>query len=119
MLDNVGVPDACTVKLRVLLVPPAVVTLMLKVPAVALVETVSVAVNEVAFETFTLLAVTPEGRFRLVPPATKLVPLKVAVKDCPRVPDAGLTVERVGAAGVCTVKLTVLLVPPAVVTLTV
>ena len=56
----------------------------------------------------------------MVPPATKFVPANVAVTVVPAVPDVGLIEARVGGtAGAKTLKLTLLLVPPFVATVTV
>jgi hypothetical protein len=83
-----------------------------------------VAVIVVALTTVTLLALTPPPDTATVAPARKFVPVRVTCSDVgvmaldPRGPVFGEIAVRVGAAGAVTVKVTALLVPPPVVTVT-
>jgi hypothetical protein len=99
-------------------VPPAVVTVMLLVPVAAVPEIVNVAVICVAFTTVTPLTVIPLLPGLTVAPLTKFVPVRVTGTAVPCSPLFGLTDVSVGAGGRFTVNGTPLLVPPAVVTVT-
>jgi hypothetical protein len=109
-----------TVYVMVLLVPPSVVTLMFLVPSVAAVVLVMVAVIVVALTTVTPLTVTPlAGAAMLtVDPAMKLVPVRVTETAVPRRPALGAIEVSVGAGGATTVKVTGLVAPAGVVTVT-
>jgi hypothetical protein len=91
---------AFTVNVSALVVPPVVVTVTDRAPAVAPVETANVAVIDVALATVTLLTVTPLALTATVAPATKFVPVNVTAPLVPAVIDAGLTLVSVGAATV-------------------
>src|ERR1700693_1922128 len=117
---SVGTPGAAfTVKGTVPLVPAEVVTLTLWAPSVALLAMVKVAVMVVLFMTVTPLGVTPVPLTLIVAPETKVVPVSVTPMIAPCTLLEGLRETWVGGGGVeLTVKVTVPLVPPAVVTLT-
>ena len=112
--DNVGI-GGLTVNGTPLLVPPAVVTVT--VPLMALPPVLKVAVIVVELATLTLVTVMPFGA-PTVAPAMNPVPVKVTGTDAPCTPLEGLTEDNVGIGGL-TVNGTPLLVPPAVVTVTV
>jgi len=110
-----------TVNVTVLLVPPGVVTLTVWAPSVAVPEIVKFALIVVAFTTVRPLTVMPVAEtFTAVAPV-RLVPVRVTGSTrVPRAPDAGKIEVRVGAGvGATTVNVTLPLVPPGVVTLTV
>src|SRR5438270_12943745 len=113
MLVSVGV-GGLTVKASALLAPPAVVTEMVCVPAGALAAMARVAVIWVAVMAGVPVTVTPAGRFRVEP--SRLVPAMVAATLVPCTPVTGVMVVKTGVGGLI-VKASVLLVPPAVVTL--
>jgi hypothetical protein len=117
MAINVG-GEASTVNVRVPLVPPAVATATVRVPAAALGSMVKVAVSAVALVTTTLLADTPPLTVTDVAPVTKLVPVIETLTDVPRTPLDGVRLTAVGAGGV-TVSVCEPVVPPVVVTVTV
>ena len=79
---------------------------------------VNVAVICVLLTTVTPLTVTPTPLTFTLAPATKFVPVSVTGTLVPTVPLDGLTELSAGAGGF-TVKVTLLLVPPLVVTVTV
>jgi len=110
-----------TLKLMPLLVPPFVATVTVLFPGLADALMVKATVNDVEPATCGESTVMPEPVIcTMVPPATKFVPVKVAVTVIPAVPDVGLIEARVGGtAGAKTLKLTPLLVPPFVATVTV
>ena len=111
-------PGAATVKVTVLLVPPAVVALILCGPVAALAAITNVAVIWVAVTAGAPLVVIPVGRFSVAP--VRLVPVSVTATLVPAVPEVGAMEASVGAAGAAafTVNVTALLVPPVVVTVT-
>src|SRR5712692_10293376 len=117
---SVGAPAEAelTVNVTPLLVPPAVVTLTLCPPTGAPAVMANVAVTCVAVAT-TLLTVMPLSALIVAP--VRLVPVSVTVvMVCPWFPLVGLMVLSVGAGGggTFTVSVTPLLVPPAVITVT-
>jgi len=65
------------------------------------------------------MPVKPVGFAFTVVPFVRLVPRKVTLNPVPRRPDMGLIEVRVAVGGLFTVKVTVLLVPPELVTVTV
>jgi hypothetical protein len=104
-----------TVKVMELVTPPGVVAVTFLVPAPAPAPIVNVAVTEVSL--FTVIPDTvmpPPAEIAEVP--VKPTPVSVTWKVLPRTWDDGLIAESDGAK---TVNVTVLLVPPGVVTLTV
>jgi hypothetical protein len=105
------------VKLTAPLVPPAVVTVTLTGPAIAVAAIVNVTVIWAPLTTVTALAVIPLLTLT-VAPLTKPVPAKVTLTVAPCRPVFGLTELSVGADGALIVNDTALLVPPAVVTVT-
>jgi len=107
---------AVTVNDVELLVPPAVVTETLEAPSVAPAAIVNVAVALVPLTTDTLDTVIPLPLL-MVMGATKPVPVRVTGTDDPCAPLEGLMEVRVGTtAAAVTLKETLPLVPPAVVT---
>ena len=112
---RVGV-SRVTVKLTGLVVPPKVVTVTVAEPD-ALAAMANVAVICVELTTVTLLTVTPAALTLTVAPGTKLVPVRVTFTLAPGAPVLGLIEVSVVVSGLM-VKLTALLVPPAVVTVT-
>lgn len=106
-----------TLKVTVLLVPFAVVTLTFLFPVPAEFAIVNVAVTLVALTLTILLTVTPvpETFTAVVPP--RLVPVRVTFTAVPREPELGLMLDSVGASD-CTANVTVLVVPTGVTTLT-
>src|SRR5262245_15690607 len=69
------------------LVPPAVVTVTVRAPAVAAAAITKLAVNDVLLATLTLLTVTPPPEtFTVVAPTTKLVPVNVTGTVVPWMP---------------------------------
>ena len=102
------------------LVPPGVVTLMVLAPRAAVDVLVRVALMVVEFTTVTPLTVMPvvPVTFTVVPVVVKLVPVRTTATLSPRRPDAGEINVRVGTSGLTTVKVTALLVPLGVVTVT-
>jgi hypothetical protein len=108
--------DEFTVNVLVLLVPLGVVTLTVWAPVVALDAIVQVAWTVVAVGVPVITQVTPVPlTFTAVAPV-RLVPVRVTAGAVPCVPDVGAIEVSVGI--VPTVNVTVLLVPPGVVTLT-
>jgi hypothetical protein len=106
------------VNVAVLLVPLAVVTVTLCAPTVALAAIVKVAVIDVLLTTFTLLTVTPVPLTATEAPLIKFVPVSVTSTELPWPPEFGLTLVNAGAGGADTVNVFALLVPLAVVTVT-
>jgi hypothetical protein len=104
------------VKVRVPDVPPLVVTVTVRLPTVAVLAMVKVAVICVELTTATLLTVTPVPETLTVAPETKLVPVKVTETAVPLAPLVGERDASVGAVEV-TVNVTAPLVPYSVVTL--
>ena len=80
--DSVGAPEF-TVKVTLPLVPPAVVTLTVCGPVVAVAEITNVAVMKVLFTTEMLLMVTPAPLKLIVAPLAKLFPLSVTGIELP------------------------------------
>lgn len=122
MLVNVGTTAAVGVTLSVtaLLVPLAVVTLTKKLVAVEEAGTGKFTFRLVELPAATVPAMVVPLKFTVVAPATKPVPVKVTVVVWPAGTGLGAMDVNVGAAtalGV-TLRVTALLVPPAVVTLT-
>lgn len=104
----------------VLLAPPGVVTSTLIEPFAAALVLVMVAVMVVLLTTVTPVIVTPVagGLAMTADPVTKLVPVKVTGTDVPRNSVAGEIDASAGAGGATTVNVTLLLVPPGVLTVT-
>ncbi|HWC16417.1 MAG TPA: hypothetical protein VG498_05360, partial [Terriglobales bacterium] len=102
-------------KLTVLLVPAAVVTLTVLVVAAAPIEITKFAVTVVEFTTVMELTAmpVPEGFTAVVP--VRLVPVSVTRTVVPRVPDVGEIEDSVGPL---TVNVTALVVPFGVATVT-
>jgi len=95
---SVGTAGAFTVKVCAALVPLPVVTVTLRAPDVAVDASVSVAVSDVAVVAVTPLTVTPLPlTATVVVPATKFVPVSVAVMTAPAAPLAGVIKVSVGA----------------------
>ncbi len=120
MLLIEGVPK--TRNNREVLVPPDAVTANCRPPTLAFAAILNVAVRVVLFTASTFDAVTlvPLRKLMLVPPVTKFEPGIVTFTDCPKLPCCGLGGPViVGADAVLTVKVTPLLVPADVVTVTV
>jgi len=111
-IEVIAGAGAVTVKVTVLLVPPAVVTEICFVPVVALEAMVNVAVTEVAVDVVPVTLI-PVGTLTVAP--VRLVPAKVTATLAPCAPDVGVMPVSVGAAGALTVKVMALLVPPDVV----
>jgi len=105
------------VKVTAPLVPAEVVTVTLAAPVVALLAMVKVAVICVALTTLTLLTDTPLLLVFTVAPETKPVPVSVTGTEVPCSPLLGLTEVSVGITPRM-VKVTALLVPAEVVTVT-
>jgi hypothetical protein len=102
-----------------LLPPPGLLTAMFLFPTRVPAPMLSVAVIVVLFTTVNPVTVIP------VPPVTvnpvapvKLVPVRVTATPLPLKPEFGAIEIRVGAGGLVTVNVTVLLVPPGVTTAT-
>jgi len=116
----------CTVKGTELLAAaaPATVTVTFLVLSVAPFEMANIAVAVVELVTTTPLTVIPPPppppplTFTVVSPAMKLVPVSATATVVPRTPVGGLIFVNVGVAGIVTVKVTGLLVPPGAVTVT-
>src|SRR4051794_41926802 len=65
------------------LVPPTVVTVTVRGPTAAAASSTKSAVNDVLLFTTTLVTVTPLPlTFTMVPPTTKLVPVKIGRASC-------------------------------------
>ena len=115
---NAGVPPV-TVKGKVLLVPPGVVMPRFLTPSGAVLEMFKVAVTWVAETTVRLVTgISPPIPVMAKAPV-RLVPVKVTVTGVPRAPEVGVMDVNVGAGGAVTVKVTGLVKPPGVETLTV
>jgi hypothetical protein len=113
---NTGAGGAVIAKATFPVVPPGVVTLTLRDVRAAVPVMVKVAVTVVEFTTVRPLTVMPVPEtFTAVAPV-RPAPVRVTDRLVPRTPVTGLIEDNVGAV---TVKLTVPLVPPGVVTLTV
>jgi hypothetical protein len=100
------------------LVPPLVVTVTVCAPRSAALSTLKLAVRLVPLATVTPLTLTPAPLTATVAPARKFVPVSVSLIVLPAIAVAGLRLASVGAAAV-TVNVPPLVVPPAVVTVTV
>jgi hypothetical protein len=109
-----------TVNVWLPVVPLAVVTLTFCAPSVAVAATVNVAVIVVLLVTVVpeTAIPTPAGTLMVLAPMTKFVPVSVTGTALPCTPLVGLIEVSVGGGGL-TVNVSVLEVPPAVVTLTV
>jgi hypothetical protein len=105
---------AVTVKVTVLLVPSPFVTETAFAPVAALEEITKAAVTDVAVE-LVPVTVIPLETFTVDP--VRFVPVKVIWTVLPCAPADGLMLANVGVRAL-TVKLTGLLVPPVVVTVT-
>ena len=105
-------------KFTVPVVPPEVVTATVRAPSVAPEARVKFAVMVEAFTTVTRDTLTPVPLTATVAPETKLVPVKVTAAAVPFWPLVGDMETRDGVAAL-TVKFTVPVVPPEVVTATV
>ncbi|HTE47192.1 MAG TPA: hypothetical protein VK636_18225 [Gemmatimonadaceae bacterium] len=86
-------------KFCAVLVPPAVVTVTLRAPAVAAAPMTRLVVSDVALATVTVPTVTPVPDTATVAPETKLVPVSVTGTVAPTVPLDGAMVVSVGAGG--------------------
>jgi len=104
-----------TVNVTVLVVPPGVTTATVLAPSPAPLAMVKFAVTCVSSTTVKPDTVTPPDTFTAVAPV-RPVPVRDTGTVAPRAPEVGLMAVSVGGT---TAKLTVLLVPPGVVTLTV
>ena len=104
----------------VLLAPPAVTTSIFTLPIGVLRLLLKVAVMVFRLTTITLLIEKPAtaGVATTVAPFTKFVPVSVTPTDEPRISEFGVMDVNVGPAGTVTVKVTALLVPDGVVTVT-
>jgi hypothetical protein len=110
-----------TVNGTVPLVPPGVVTLMVRAPSAALEKMLMVAVIVVEFTTVTPVTVIPlvgAATFTVVPAAVKFMPLKVTGTLVPRKPEAGVIELSMGVPGTTTVNVTGVVVPAGEVTVT-
>jgi hypothetical protein len=116
---SVGAGGVLIVNVTVLLVPPGVVTLTVLAPVAALPEIEKVALTVVLFTTVIPLTVTPLPEIVIALVPVRLVPVRVTGTLVPRVPELGAIEVNVDAGGVLIVNVTVLLVPPGAVTLTV
>jgi hypothetical protein len=115
-LGLIAVRKGPTVNVTALLAEPAPVTVTFLRPTVAVDKIVKVAVTVVSLTTVTALAVTPLPDTVTVVTPVRLVPVRVTGKLVPRIPELGLMDVSVRAT---TVNVTPLLVPVAVVTVTV
>ena len=116
---SVGAGGLATVNVKLLLVPPEVVTVTFLVPTAVPEAIVNVAVSCVGLVTFTPVTVTPVPAATVVAPVMKFVPVRVTVNGAlPRVPLIGLIVASVGAGGLVTANGTLVDVPIGVVTVT-
>ena len=107
----------CTVNVTVLVVPMGVVTLTVLAPVVALAVITQLALTVVAVGGGAMMVhVTPVPDTVTSVAPVRLVPVRVTGTVVPRTPEVGLIEVSVGP---CTVNVTVPLVPPGVVTLTV
>src|ERR1700731_254358 len=100
------------------LVPPEVVTVMVRAPVAVFAAMVNVAVICVALTTVVLLTVIPAPLTPTAAPATKFVPVNVTGTLCPCTPLFGLMDVNVGGSRRFTVNGCVPLVPAEVVTVT-
>ena len=107
-----------TVNGTVLLVPPAVVMLTVLAVSAAVAEMVKFAVAVVGLSTVRPLTVTPPPLTVTALAPVRFVPVKVTGTTVPRTPVGGAIEVNVGGAGMTTVKVTALLVPPGAVTVT-
>ena len=100
MLDRVGGGAGTTVKVNVPLVPPGVVTVILRTPSVVVGDMVSLAFKVVVLGKAidTLLTVIPLPAETLIGPK-KLLPVKTMSTVLPRLPDEGDMEVRPGAKG--------------------
>jgi hypothetical protein len=113
---DVSFAGTVTVKFTVLVVAPGTLTLTVLAPVVAVFAIPKVAVTVVSFTAVNAVTVIPvPDTFKDVAPV-KPVPLSVTGTLLPRSAEFGLIDE---STSLVTVKVTVLLVPPGVVTLTV
>jgi len=96
------------------------VTVMLRGPIAAPLVVLKVALIWVGLTTVTPATVRPfAGAIMLtVDPAVKLLPVRTTVAGVPRRPEVGAIEERIGVPGFTTVKVTGVLVPEGVVTVT-
>jgi hypothetical protein len=113
---DVNVAGTVTLKLTVLVVAPGTLTLTVLAPVVAVPAIPNVAVTVVSFTAVNAVTVIPvPDTFKDVAPV-RPAPVNVTGTLVPRSPAFGLIDE---STSLVTVKVTVLLVPPGVVTLTV
>jgi len=96
------VPDAVTVKVTVLLVPPGVVTLTVLAEMVAVPEIVKFAVTVVELTTVKPLTVMPVPDTLIAVAPVRLVPVRVTGTTVSRTPEVGEIEVNVGAAGPAT-----------------
>jgi hypothetical protein len=101
-----------------LLVPPSVVTVTLCAPSEVLAVIVKVAVTVVSFTGVMLLTLTPLPDTVTPVVVSKLVPVRVTDTLVLRCPPTGEIEVSVGAGGLTTVNVTVLLLSVGVVMLT-
>jgi hypothetical protein len=116
MNDSIGVA-ATTENAAAPLFPAGVETVTLRAPTTAVELIVNVVVRDVGPTTVTGPTVTSALLTETVAPATKPVPVSVTPTVVPCTPEAGLIDDSVGGART-TVKVTALLVPPTVETVT-
>lgn len=104
----------------VALVPPGVVTLILRTPTVAVEVRLSVALSVVSFVAIKLPAasVTPPDRPLSAEAPVRPVPVMVTGTEVPRTPVFGLIEVTLGTDRAITVNVTLLVVPMGVATLT-
>lgn len=101
-----------------LLVPFGVWTMIWRVPSKAVLSMESLAVNVEGLITITSATVTPDPlTVTTVPPATKLLPERVMFTDAPAIPPSAVS-SKVGPIGGSIEKLKALLIPLAVLTVT-
>src|SRR3954468_17125078 len=110
-----GADGARTEKVAGLLVPPGVVTVTFRSPAMANESIDNVAVTLVALATLIAAAVTPVPLIATAAPLVKLFPVSVTFTDVPMRPVEGAIEFKVGAAGRIG-KARPLLAPPPVAT---
>jgi len=105
----------CTVKVTALVVPSGVVTVTFLFVSPAVVVIVNVAVTVVSLTTATLLTLTPVPETVTPLAPVSPAPVRVTLTAEPRNPDEGAIDDSVAPV---TVNVTLLLVPPSAVTVT-
>jgi len=112
---RVGAGGFTTVNVTAFVVPPGAVTVTLRAESVAAAVMTKLAVIVVSFTTVKVLTVTPVPATVMLVAPVRPAPVSVTAAVVPLTPLPGETALRVGAS---TVKVTELLVPPGVVTVT-